>query len=93
MSSERGYLIQAANHRDLQDWLYAINPLLAGQIKSKTARSKPSAAQMAQSNGDPTLAAAVGGASNGNNSTQQIPGTAASQPLPLGAGGDGTNEE
>ena len=26
---------QAASDRDLHDWLYAINPLLAGQIKSK----------------------------------------------------------
>ena len=52
VTSDRGYLIQAANHRDLQDWLYSINPLLAGQIKSKTARSKPSASQMAQSNGE-----------------------------------------
>ena len=49
---QRGYLIQvncsstssmtfpkqAANDRDLHDWLYAINPLLAGQIKSKVRR-------------------------------------------------------
>ena len=28
-------LRQAASDRDLHDWLYAINPLLAGQIKSK----------------------------------------------------------
>ena len=27
--------MQAASDRDLHDWLYAINPLLAGQIKSK----------------------------------------------------------
>ena len=42
VTSHRGYLIQAASDRDLHDWLYAINPLLAGQIKSKTARTRPS---------------------------------------------------
>jgi len=46
--------VQAANDRDLHDWLYAINPLLAGQIKSKTARARPAPNQqpnMAQANG------------------------------------------
>ncbi len=60
VTSDRGYLIQAGNHRDLQDWLYSINPLLAGQIKSKTARSKPTVAQMATSNGEATTPLASG---------------------------------
>ena len=38
---QRGYLVQAANDRDLHDWLYAINPLLAGQIKSRTGLARP----------------------------------------------------
>jgi len=28
-----GFLIQTPNDRDFHDWLYAINPLLAGQIR------------------------------------------------------------
>ena len=34
-SNSVDFRIQAASDRDLHDWLYAINPLLAGQIKSK----------------------------------------------------------
>ena len=52
VTSHRGYLVQASSDRDLHDWLYAINPLLAGQIKSKTARTRP-ADQPPQSNGQP----------------------------------------
>ena len=54
VTNQRGYLVQAANDRDLHDWLYAINPLLAGQIKSKTARARPAPNQQqntAQANG------------------------------------------
>ncbi|XP_023321625.1 kinesin-like protein unc-104 isoform X3 [Eurytemora carolleeae] len=51
VTSDRGFLIQALTQRDLHDWLYAINPLLAGQIRSKTARSRPTAEQLAHSNG------------------------------------------
>jgi len=55
VTNQRGYLVQAANDRDLHDWLYAINPLLAGQIKSKTARARPAPnqhqANIAQANG------------------------------------------
>jgi kinesin family protein 1 len=29
----RGYLIGCQNEREFNDWLYAINPLLAGQIR------------------------------------------------------------
>merc|ERR550519_2975433 len=53
---QRGYLIQAANDRDLHDWLYAINPLLAGQIKSKTGR----AARPQHANGTPANGRAGG---------------------------------
>jgi len=28
-----GYLIQTPTDRDFHDWLYAVNPLLAGQIR------------------------------------------------------------
>ncbi|XP_044740272.1 kinesin-like protein unc-104 isoform X10 [Chrysoperla carnea] len=37
----RGYLLQTLHARDVHDWLYAINPLLAGQIRSKLARRVP----------------------------------------------------
>ena len=33
VTKNQGYLIQSLNDKDLHDWLYAINPLLAGQIR------------------------------------------------------------
>jgi kinesin family protein 1 len=30
---QKSLLIQTLNEKDLHDWLYAINPLLAGQIR------------------------------------------------------------
>ena len=33
-----GYLMQTFSDKEVHEWLYAINPLLAGQIKSKTSR-------------------------------------------------------
>lgn len=30
----RGFLLQSMDDSDFHDWLYAINPLLAGQIRS-----------------------------------------------------------
>jgi kinesin family protein 1 len=33
-----GYLMQTLSDKEVHDWLYAINPLLAGQIRSKTSR-------------------------------------------------------
>ncbi|CAB3253143.1 unnamed protein product [Arctia plantaginis] len=38
VSKERGYLLQTLGDKEVHDWLYAINPLLAGQIRSRTAR-------------------------------------------------------
>lgn len=32
-TKQNGYLIQTLNERELYDWLYAINPLLAGKIR------------------------------------------------------------
>ena len=32
-TKQKSYLIQTLNEKDLHDWLYAINPLLAGQIR------------------------------------------------------------
>jgi endo-alpha-1,4-polygalactosaminidase (GH114 family) len=29
----RGYLLQTLNEKEVYDWLYAINPLLAGRIR------------------------------------------------------------
>lgn len=33
VSKYRGFLIQPLAEKDVHDWLYAFNPLLAGQIK------------------------------------------------------------
>jgi kinesin family protein 1 len=32
-TKENGFLIQTLNEKELHDWLYAINPLLAGKIR------------------------------------------------------------
>ncbi|CAG9857792.1 unnamed protein product [Phyllotreta striolata] len=37
-SKRRRYLLQTLHEKEVHDWLYAINPLLAGQIRSKSAR-------------------------------------------------------
>ncbi|KAM6240743.1 kinesin-like protein KIF1B isoform 3-T3 [Porphyrio hochstetteri] len=37
-TKHRGVLLQAINDKDMNDWLYAFNPLLAGTIRSKLAR-------------------------------------------------------
>jgi len=39
ITKHRGYLLQSIEGKDVFDWLYALNPLLAGQLKSKLARS------------------------------------------------------
>nr|CAI5827544.1 unnamed protein product [Callosobruchus analis] len=41
VSKHKGYLLQTLQEKDVHDWLYAINPLLAGQIRSKSARRNP----------------------------------------------------
>ncbi|XP_073937488.1 kinesin-like protein KIF1B isoform X7 [Castor canadensis] len=38
----RGVLLQALNDKDMNDWLYAFNPLLAGTIRSKLSHRCPS---------------------------------------------------
>uniref|UniRef100_A0A1B6CXY8 PH domain-containing protein n=1 Tax=Clastoptera arizonana TaxID=38151 RepID=A0A1B6CXY8_9HEMI len=38
VTKHRGYLMQTLGDKEVHDWLYAINPLLAGQIRSKLAR-------------------------------------------------------
>ncbi len=48
----RGYLLQTGDERELQDWLYAINPLLAGQIRSRTARNRPKTTPTASTSSD-----------------------------------------
>ncbi|XP_026747718.1 kinesin-like protein unc-104 isoform X1 [Trichoplusia ni] len=44
VSKERGYLLQTLGDKEVHDWLYAINPLLAGQIRSRSARRGDKAA-------------------------------------------------
>ncbi|CAF0915270.1 unnamed protein product [Adineta ricciae] len=42
VSKYRGFLIQPLAEKDVHDWLYAFNPLLAGQIRSRSSgRPKP----------------------------------------------------
>ncbi|XP_043489951.1 kinesin-like protein unc-104 isoform X3 [Polistes fuscatus] len=41
VTKHRGYLLQTLGDKEVYDWLYAINPLLAGQIRSKLARKGP----------------------------------------------------
>ncbi|XP_011505550.1 PREDICTED: kinesin-like protein unc-104 isoform X1 [Ceratosolen solmsi marchali] len=41
VTKHRGYLLQTLGDKEVFDWLYAINPLLAGQIRSKLARKGP----------------------------------------------------
>ncbi|KAL0128654.1 hypothetical protein PUN28_003790 [Cardiocondyla obscurior] len=51
VTKHRGYLLQTLGDKEVYDWLYAINPLLAGQIRSKLARKSPAASNL--SNGAP----------------------------------------
>ncbi|XP_028050186.2 kinesin-like protein unc-104 isoform X11 [Monomorium pharaonis] len=51
VTKHRGYLLQTLGDKEVYDWLYAINPLLAGQIRSKLARKNPAAPNL--SNGAP----------------------------------------
>ncbi|XP_061075922.1 kinesin-like protein KIF1B isoform X1 [Conger conger] len=39
-TNHQGILLQALNDKDMNDWLYAFNPLLAGTIRSKLARRR-----------------------------------------------------
>ncbi|XP_037830164.1 kinesin-like protein KIF1A isoform X3 [Kryptolebias marmoratus] len=39
-TEHRGILLQAANDKEMHDWLYAFNPLLAGTIRSKLSRRR-----------------------------------------------------
>ncbi|XP_029802022.1 kinesin-like protein KIF1B isoform X1 [Suricata suricatta] len=41
-TKHRGALLQALSDKDMNDWLYAFNPLLAGTIRSKLSRRCPS---------------------------------------------------
>ncbi|XP_058530930.1 kinesin-like protein KIF1B isoform X4 [Ochotona princeps] len=41
-TKHRGVLLQALSDKDMNDWLYAFNPLLAGTIRSKLSRRCPS---------------------------------------------------
>ncbi|KAB7504192.1 Kinesin-like protein [Armadillidium nasatum] len=38
VTKQRGFLLQTLGDKEVQEWLYAINPLLAGQIRSKLGR-------------------------------------------------------
>ncbi len=40
-TSHRGFLMQTMSNEEVHDWLYAINPLLAGQMRSKATNVAP----------------------------------------------------
>ncbi|XP_076451747.1 kinesin-like protein unc-104 isoform X2 [Babylonia areolata] len=40
LTKTRGFMLQTLDDRDFHEWLYAINPLLAGQIRSTLSRRK-----------------------------------------------------
>ncbi|KAF8794618.1 Kinesin-like protein unc-104 like protein [Argiope bruennichi] len=44
VTKHRGFLLQTLGDKEVYEWLYAINPLLAGQIRSKLSRRRPIAA-------------------------------------------------
>ncbi|XP_062872912.1 kinesin-like protein KIF1A isoform X1 [Trichomycterus rosablanca] len=46
VTEHRGILLQASNDKDMHDWLYAFNPLLAGTIRSKLSRRKSAHTRM-----------------------------------------------
>lgn len=37
-TTHRGFLLQTLHEKEVFEWLYALNPLLAGEIRSKLAR-------------------------------------------------------
>ncbi|XP_037402403.1 kinesin-like protein KIF1A isoform X7 [Pygocentrus nattereri] len=45
-TEHRGILLQASNDKEMHDWLYAFNPLLAGTIRSKLSRKKSAQTRM-----------------------------------------------
>ncbi|MGH0140318.1 UNVERIFIED_CONTAM: hypothetical protein FKN15_071220 [Acipenser sinensis] len=44
-TEHRGILLQANNDKDMHDWLYAFNPLLAGSIRQDSAKSRRDSAK------------------------------------------------
>ncbi|XP_017782676.1 PREDICTED: kinesin-like protein unc-104 isoform X6 [Nicrophorus vespilloides] len=56
VSKHRGYLLQTLHEKEVHDWLYAINPLLAGQIRSKSARRHPQTQKQQQDANEVTVA-------------------------------------
>lgn len=55
VSKHRGYLLQTLHEKEVHDWLYAINPLLAGQIRSKSARRQPQNKEKESNEGSVTV--------------------------------------
>ncbi|XP_053502821.1 kinesin-like protein KIF1A isoform X1 [Ictalurus furcatus] len=46
VTEHRGILLQASSDKEMHDWLYAFNPLLAGTIRSKLSRTKSAQMRM-----------------------------------------------
>lgn len=56
VTKHRGYLLQTLGDKEVHDWLYAINPLLAGQIRSRLARRSITAGGATSSTGGDQVA-------------------------------------
>uniref|UniRef100_A0AC34QNN7 Kinesin-like protein unc-104 n=1 Tax=Panagrolaimus sp. JU765 TaxID=591449 RepID=A0AC34QNN7_9BILA len=50
-TNHRGFLMQTLNNDEIHEWLYAINPLLAGQMRSKASLENMPVPTVAVSNG------------------------------------------
>ncbi|XP_075169172.1 kinesin family member unc-104 isoform X7 [Haematobia irritans] len=60
VTKHRGYLLQTLADKEVHDWLYAINPLLAGQIRSRLARRTQETASQTASQIQATIATNTG---------------------------------
>uniref|UniRef100_A0A1I8P2H3 Kinesin-like protein unc-104 n=1 Tax=Stomoxys calcitrans TaxID=35570 RepID=A0A1I8P2H3_STOCA len=60
VTKHRGYLLQTLGDKEVHDWLYAINPLLAGQIRSRLARRTQETASQTASQIQATIATNTG---------------------------------
>ncbi|XP_073844324.1 kinesin family member unc-104 isoform X10 [Musca autumnalis] len=60
VTKHRGYLLQTLGDKEVHDWLYAINPLLAGQIRSRLARRTQEVASQTASQIQATIATNTG---------------------------------
>ena len=74
----RGFLLQTLGEKEIHDWLYAINPLLAGTIRSKLnkkTKSAPTSAATTPSSHTPSAVPAGGGGAAAAGAAAASPGS------------------